>query len=108
MIAGHPGAADGDGEQREGEARRDPDGTDAETRDDESGGHQPVRFATIALGADEWLDDGVRDAGGEREHAGCRIAVVSLHDEEGQQGEQGARAQVGAPVPQREREQRRA
>jgi hypothetical protein len=58
----------------------------------------------VALGADEGLEHGVRDAGNEREHARCSVAVVALHDQEGQQREQGARTQVGAPVPQGERE----
>jgi hypothetical protein len=33
---------------------------------------------------------------------------VPLHDQEGQQSQQGARTQVGTPVPQREGEQRGA
>jgi hypothetical protein len=42
MIAGHPGAAHGDGDQREGEARGHSDGADADAGDDEPGGQQPV------------------------------------------------------------------
>ena len=105
VIGGHPDAGDGDGEQREGIARRVADGADAETGKDEPAGQQPVRLAAVSMGADERLEEGVRDAGGESEHAGGGVAVVPLHDQEGQQREQGARTEVGGAVPQREHEQ---
>ena len=67
-----------------------------------------MRLAAVTLGADERLEQRVRHAGGEGENAGRRVAVVPLHDEERQQGEHGARTQIGAAVPQGEREQRGA
>ena len=105
MVAGHPGAAHGDRDEREGIARRVADGAHAETGEHEPGGQQPVCLAAVPVGADDGLEHGMRDADRQREHAGSRIAVVPLHHEEWQQGEEGARTQVGAPVPQREREQ---
>ena len=80
MIGGDPGAADGDGEEREGITRREADGADAETGKDEPAGQQPVCLAAVPMGADEWLEEGTRNAGGEREHAGGCVAVVPLHD----------------------------
>ena len=104
VIGGHPDAGDGDGEQREGIARRVADRADAETGKDEPAGQQPVRLAAVSMGADERLEEGVRDAGGESEHAGGGVAVVPLHDQEGQQREQGARTEVGgARAPERVR-----
>jgi hypothetical protein len=104
MVGGDPRARHDHGRQRHGKAVDDPDGTDAQPGEDEPGGHQPEAGAAVAVRAEEGLQHGAGHARGEREDADCGVAVVTFDDEKRQQGPQGRRAQVGAAMPQRERE----
>ena len=60
MVASRPGAAHGDGDEREGIARHEAGSAHAETSQDEPGGQQPVSLAAVPEGADEVLKHGAQ------------------------------------------------